>query len=146
MDNKKLEDFNKKLKTSNVAVIGLGVSNMPLIKYLKNLNVNVVVFDKRDIDKIDNNIIKYLRENNIIGNFGEEYLKNLKGFDIIFRSPSCRPDIQELIEEKKRGAIVTSEIEMVIKLCPGKVIGITGSDRKNNNNKFNIRNFKKSKI
>ena len=118
MENKKLIDFNNKLKISNIAVIGLGISNMPLIKYLKNLNANITVFDKRNIDKIDNNIIKYLRENNIVGNFGDEYLKNLKGFDIIFRSPSCRPDIQELIEEKKRGAIVTSEIEMVIKLCP----------------------------
>ena len=94
------------------------------------MNANVVAFDKRDIEKIDNNIIKYLRENNIVGNFGEKYLENLKGFDIVFRSPSCRPDTQELLEEKKRGAIITSEIEMVVKLCPGKVIGITGSDGK----------------
>ena len=130
MENKKLEEFNQKLKSSKIAIIGLGVSNIPLIKYLKNLNANVVVFDKRDIEKIDNNIIKYLRENNIVGNFGEKYLENLKGFDIIFRSPSCRPDTQEILEEKKRGAIITSEIEMVVKLCPGKVIGITGSDGK----------------
>ena len=130
MENKKLEEFNQKLKSSKIAIIGLGVSNIPLIKYLKNLNANVVAFDKRDIEKIDNNIIKYLRENNIVGNFGEKYLENLKGFDIIFRSPSCRPDTQELLEEKKRGAIITSEIEMVVKLCPGKVIGITGSDGK----------------
>ena len=130
MENKKLEEFNKKLQSSKIAVIGLGVSNMPLIKYLKNINANVAVFDKRDIEKIDNNIIKYLRENNIVGNFGENYLENLKGFDIIFRSPSCRPDTQELLDEKKRGAIITSEIEMVVKLCPGKVIGITGSDGK----------------
>lgn len=118
MENEKLIDFNNKLQNSKVAVIGLGVSNIPLIKYLKNLNVNITVFDRRNIDKIDNTIIKYLRENNIIGNFGDEYLKKLKEFDIIFRSPSCRPDIQELIEEKKRGALVTSEIEMLIKLCP----------------------------
>ena len=130
MENKKLEEFSKKLKASKIAIIGLGVSNMPLIKYLNNLNANIVVFDKRDLEKIDNNIIKYLRENNIVGNFGEKYLENLKGFDIIFRSPSCRPDTQELLEEKKRGAIITSEIEMVVKLCPGKVIGITGSDGK----------------
>ena len=130
MENKKLEEFNKKLQSSKIAVIGLGVSNIPLIKYLKNINANVVVFDKREIEKIDNNIIKYLRENNIVGNFGENYLENLKGFDIIFRSPSCRPDTQELLDEKKRGAIITSEIEMVVKLCPGKVIGITGSDGK----------------
>ena len=130
MENKKLEDFNKKLRTSKIAIIGLGVSNIPLIKYLKKLNADIVVFDKKGIEKIDNNIIKYLRENNIIGNFGEKSLENLKGFDIIFRSPSCRPDTQEILDEKKRGALITSEIEMVVKLCPGKVIGITGSDGK----------------
>lgn len=118
MDNQKLAEFNNKLKTSKIAIIGLGVSNMPLIRYLKELNSNLTVFEKKDIDKIDNNIIKYLRENNIIGHFGENYLDKLKGFDIIFRSPSCRPDIQALVDEKKRGAMVTSEIEMVIKLCP----------------------------
>ncbi len=130
MENKNLIDFNNKLKKSNIAVIGLGVSNIPLIKYLNNLGANITVFDKRNIEKIDNDIIKYLRENNIVGSFGEEYLKKLKGFDVIFRSPSCRPDTQELIEEGRRGALVTSEVEMVVKLCPGKVIGITGSDGK----------------
>lgn len=118
MQNEKLDKFNKNLQKSNIAVIGLGVSNIPLIKCLNNLNAKIIVFDKRNIEKIDNDIIKYLRDNNIIGCFGDDYLKNLKGFDIIFRSPSCRPDTQELIEEKKRGAIVTSEIEMLIKLCP----------------------------
>ncbi|MDO5557881.1 MAG: UDP-N-acetylmuramoyl-L-alanine--D-glutamate ligase [Clostridia bacterium] len=49
---------------------------------------------------------------------------------MIFRSPSCRPDRPEIIEEKKRGAILTSEIEIVMNLCPSKIIGITGSDGK----------------
>ena len=62
--------------------------------------------------------------------FGRNALENLKGFDIIFRSPSCMPTIREIVEEEKRGAIVTSEIEMLMKLCPGTVIGVTGSDGK----------------
>lgn len=145
MENKKLDEFNNKLKKSKVAIIGLGVSNMPLIKYLKNLNVDITVFEKKEIEKIDNNIIKTLRENNIICNFGEEYLKKLKGFDIIFRSPSCRPDIQEIIEEKKRGAIVTSEIEMLIKLSPCKIIGVTGSDGKTTTTSLIYEILKKAK-
>ena len=32
--NQKLEDFEKNLKFKKVAVIGLGVSNIPLIDYL----------------------------------------------------------------------------------------------------------------
>ena len=61
---------------------------------------------------------------------GEDYLSKLSGFDIIFRSPSCRPDIPEIEAETRRGAILTSEIEMLMKLCPGKIIGVTGSDGK----------------
>ena len=61
---------------------------------------------------------------------GEDYLQNLTGFDIIFRSPSCRPDLPEIKKEVERGAILTSEIEMLLALCPGKVIGVTGSDGK----------------
>ena len=52
------------------------------------------------------------------------------GFDIIFRSPSCLPTTPELVREQERGAILTSEVEMVITLTPSKVIGITGSDGK----------------
>ena len=62
--------------------------------------------------------------------FGKGYLEKLVGFDIIFRSPSCLPTVPELAKEAERGAIITTEIEMVIELCPGLVIGITGSDGK----------------
>ena len=54
--------------------------------------------------------------------FGKDSLENLKGFDMIFRSPSCMPNRKELEEEKERGAVVTSEIEMLMKLCPGTII------------------------
>ena len=54
----------------------------------------------------------------------------MKNFSVIFRSPSCRPDTPEIVEEVKNGALLTSEIEMLMKTCPGTVIGITGSDGK----------------
>ena len=40
------------------------------------------------------------------------------------------PTVPELVAEAERGAIITTEIEMVVELCPGLVIGITGSDGK----------------
>ena len=62
--------------------------------------------------------------------FGKECLQKLEGFDIIFRAPSCMPTRKELKEAENKGAIVTSEIEMLIEMCPGTVIGVTGSDGK----------------
>lgn len=128
--NKKLEEFERKLKNEKVAVIGLGVSNMPLLDYLYEKEANITVFDDKDEDKISKDIIDKIKSYNIRTFFGKESLKNLKGFELIFRSPSCLPTKPELISEKERGAIVTTEIEQLIKMAPCKIIGITGSDGK----------------
>lgn len=128
--NQKLKDFNEKLSVKKVAIIGLGVSNIPLLDYLKNLNSEVAIFDNRTKEKLPIDILNKIEEYNFQYFGGENSLENLKGFDIIFRSPSCLPTKPELEREIKNGAIVTTEIEMFMELFPGKVIGITGSDGK----------------
>ena len=119
--NNKLNEFNNKLKKSKIAIIGVGVSNLPLLDYLYELNCNVEVFSD---SKIEFNLSKYNYK------IHEDGLKDLVGFDIIFRSPGCLPTRSEIAKEKERGALVTTEVEQVIKLTPAKVIGITGSDGK----------------
>lgn len=128
--NKKLNEFNENIKGKKVAIIGLGVSNKPLIEYLYSLGAKITVFDNREQEKIDADIWDKVTKYNLKYYLGEDYLANLKGFDYIFRSPSCRPDLPEIEAEVNRGAILTSEIEMVLKLAPCKTIGITGSDGK----------------
>jgi len=128
--NEKLQEFNNYLKNRKVAIIGLGVSNIPLIEYLHKLNSIVTVFDSKEMDKIDSQIIERIMNYGMSYSFGEKYLEKLVGFDIIFRSPSCLPIVPELVKEAQRGAIITTEIEMVIELAPCLVIGVTGSDGK----------------
>ncbi len=128
--NQKLENFEKNLKNQKVAVIGLGVSNIPLIDYLKEKQANVTVFDDREEEKIDTNIINKVKQYEFQYFLGKGNLENLKGFDLIFRSPSCMPTKSELVAERERGAIVTTEIEQLMKMAPCKIIGITGSDGK----------------
>ncbi|MBP3502904.1 MAG: UDP-N-acetylmuramoyl-L-alanine--D-glutamate ligase [Clostridia bacterium] len=128
--NRKLEEFNAYISNKKIAIIGIGVSNIPLLDYFYKNNAKVTIFDKKTLDKLDDKVIEKISKYNIDYSLGENYLSKLIGFDVIFRSPSCRPDTKELVEEAKRGALITSEIEMLIKLCPGKVIGITGSDGK----------------
>lgn len=118
--NKKFQEFKEKLTTSKIAIIGLGVSNLPLLEYLYNLSCDVTIFQD---NKLEIDISKY--------NYPIHYgLKELKGFDIIFRSPGCLPSREELQEEISRGAYVTTEVAEVVRLTPSKVIGITGSDGK----------------
>lgn len=128
--NEKLEEFEKKLEKQKVAVIGLGVSNIPLIDYLYQKGAETAIFDDREENKIDKQIIEKIKEYKFTYYLGKDNLKNLKGYDIIFRSPSCLPTKTELVEEKARGAIITTEIEQLMKIAPCKIIGITGSDGK----------------
>ena len=128
--NKKLEEFNKNLFNKKVAIIGLGVSNIPLIDYMYDKKAKVTVFDDREEEKIPKEIINKIKKYKFETSFGKDNLSKLKEFNIIFRSPSCMPTKPELEEEAKNGAIVTTEIEMLMEMCPAKIIGVTGSDGK----------------
>lgn len=130
MQNQKLEEFNNYIRFRKVAVIGLGVSNLPLLDYLHEQKARVTVFDQRKIDDISKDVMDKITEYGFEFSLGNDYLSNLIGFDLIFRSPSCLPTVPELEAEANRGAIVTTEIEMLIEMCPAKVIGVTGSDGK----------------
>ncbi len=129
-ENEKLKEFNEYIKYRKVAVIGLGVSNLPLIDYLYEKKAQVTVFDERTIDEISKDIINKINIYEFKTSFGKNCLDNLKGFNIIFRSPSCLPTRPELQAEADRGAIVTTEVEMLMEMCPCKIIGVTGSDGK----------------
>lgn len=128
--NEKLIEFNRFLQNGKVAVIGLGVSNLPLIDYLYDLRAGVTVFDNRNIEEIPKAIMDKITQYNFEFSLGETNLSKLVGFDIIFRSPSCMPNQPALEAEEKRGSIITSEVEMLMEMAPCKIIGVTGSDGK----------------
>lgn len=128
--NEKLEKFKSDIKGKYVAIMGMGVSNTPLIRYLMDLDANITVFDKKTEDEIGKSVIEEYVLQGVQFSLGENYLDNLHGYDIIFRSPGIRPDIPPIQKEVERGAILTSEIEKLIELCPSKIVGVTGSDGK----------------
>ena len=132
--NDKLNEFEEYIKFRKVAIIGLGVSNLPLLDYMFDKKAKVSVFDEREEKQIPKDIMDKIKNYGFNFYIGKNSLENLNGFDIIFRSPSCLPTRKELQQEEKNGAMVTTEIEMLMKMCPCKIIGVTGSERKDNNN------------
>ena len=128
--NEKLIEFEEYIKNRKVAIIGLGVSNLPLIDYFHEKKSIVTVFDSREIGEISKEIIDKITNYAMEMSLGKGYLNKLKGFDLILRSPSCLPTIPELEEEANKGAIVTTEVELLMKMCPAQIIGVTGSDGK----------------
>ena len=129
-ENAKLKEFNNYIKNKKVAIIGVGVSNLPLIDYFYKKKANITIFDNKEKDQMSKEILEKISKYMLKTSLGENYLSELKGFDLILRSPSCLPTVKELELEEKNGAIVTTEIELFMKMCPCKIIGITGSDGK----------------
>ena len=128
--NEKLNEFNEYIKYRKVAIIGVGVSNLPLLDYLYEKKANVTVFEERNYEEIPKDITEKISNYGYIFHYGKDCLQYLKNFNVIFRSPSCLPTKPELVEESKRGAIVTTEVELLMEMSPAKIIGVTGSDGK----------------
>lgn len=127
--NNKLELFKERIKNKRVAVLGIGISNMPLIKYLVNLGVNVTAFDKNTFENLSDSLSQ-LNGFSVKYSLGANYLDELNGFDVIFRTPGMRPDLPQLVKAVENGAELTSEMEVFISLCPAQIIAVTGSDGK----------------
>lgn len=126
--NPKLEQFKKNVAGKNIAVIGIGVSNLPLIKMLSRFGANIVARDKKTAVQLAD-IYDELVSLGVKLVLGEGYLKDLKE-QIIFKTPGMRFDLPELMLARERGCVITSEMEAFFDLCPAKIIGVTGSDGK----------------
>lgn len=109
-------------KGKNVAVLGVGVSNTPLIKLLLNVGAYVTAYDENI--SIDKTILKNLGCKFILGK--DFFIKE----DIIFRTPGILPTHKALVEAKSRGAIITSEMQIFVSNCKAKIFAVTGSDGK----------------
>ncbi len=117
------------LKDKRVAVIGIGVSNTPLIERLLEGGVNVLACDRRQRADFGG-LIEKLEARGLKTALGPDYLDHLEGVDVIFRTPGMRPDLPQLVKAVEGGARLTSEMETFMALCPCKVIAVTGSDGK----------------
>ena len=122
-------EFKVFIKGKKVGVLGIGVSNIPLINFLLELGAEVTAFDKKDETQLGD-IGKDFINKGVKLSLGEDYLSRLKGFDVIFKTPGMRIDLPELVNAKNEGAHITSEMEEFVKYCPAKIYGITGSDGK----------------
>lgn len=124
----KLEEFKNNINGKKVMVIGIGISNLPLIKYLVSLGAEVTACDKREKEDLGTNYTE-LEPLGVKFNLGENYLENIDG-EIIFKTPGMRYDVPALNAARERGAVVTSEMEAFFDVCPSHIIAITGSDGK----------------
>ena len=117
------------LKGRTAAVIGIGISNTPLIDYLLDHGAKVTARDKKEIYELPKPLTARLDKKGVRLICGAGYLDGIEE-EIIFRTPGLRYDTPELAAAVERGAVLTSEMELFFELCPCRIIGITGSDGK----------------
>lgn len=123
-----LHEYISSINDKKIAVVGLGVSNTPLIEKLLEGGCSVRVCDRSSREAIGANADKVEAMGAVL-TLGESYLDNLDA-DIIFRTPGMRPDVPEFLKAIEKGSEITSEMEVFFKLCPCKIIAVTGSDGK----------------
>ncbi len=123
-------DFKNEILNKRVSVIGIGVSNIPLIRMLVSFGAKVWAHDKREKEQLGEIYDEFLA----LGvNFvlGEDYLKKIpEDIEYIFKTPGIRYDIPEILERIENGAKLSSEMDLFFDLCPAPIIAVTGSDGK----------------
>ena len=124
-----LDSYIQSLRGKSIAVIGLGVSNRPLLRLLLDAGYTVSVRDKRTREAFGEDEAAALEAAGCRLVLGDGYLAGITE-DVIFRTPGLHPFTPELAAAKARGALLTSEMEAFFTVCPCRIIAVTGSDGK----------------
>jgi len=133
----------QQLNNKKIALLGLGVENLALLKYLLKHKVScqVTICDQRSENELKNKLGNRGGSKKITYRAEANFNRNLEDFDVVFRSPgwpiAC-PGIQSAIQKKKIeshrfkiDAWLYSPMKLFFDLCPAKnLIGITGTKGK----------------
>ena len=122
------ETYFTALKNQKIAVLGLGVSNRPLVRLLLEFGCHVTGCDRTPREKLDPEVLE-LEQLGCKLHVGENYLEGVQA-DVVFRTPGMHPANPAIAALAAGGAQVTSEMEVFFEVCPCHLIGVTGSDGK----------------
>ncbi len=121
-----LTEYIDRLKGKTVAVVGVGVSNLPLLRLLAESGCDVTACDKCSAQELGA-VYTELSGLGVKFILGKHYIDKLD-FDVVFRTPGLHPF--KLKDAVRADTVVTSEMEAFFEVCPCRVIAITGSDGK----------------
>ena len=126
--NTAFDNYFNSLQGKRIAVLGLGVSNRPLVRLLLSHGCDVLGCDRTPREKLDEEILE-LEKQGCKLRVGDNYLEDIQA-DLVFRTPGMHPGNPALVKLADGGAEITSEMEVFFELCPCKIIAVTGSDGK----------------
>ena len=122
------ERYFTSIHDKKIAVLGLGVSNRPLVRLLLEFGCDVTGCDRTPREKLESEVLE-LEALGCKLHVGENYLEGLEA-DLVFRTPGMHPGNPALEALRAKGAEVTSEMEVFFEVCPCYILAVTGSDGK----------------
>ena len=122
------EQYFAALRGKKIVVLGLGVSNQPLVRLLLSFGCTVTGCDRTPREKLDASVLE-LEQLGCRLQLGEGYLEDLEA-DVVFRTPGMHPGNPALEKLRQQGAEITSEMAAFFRLCPCPILAVTGSDGK----------------
>ncbi len=124
-----LEKFYDFINNKSIALLGLGISNSPLVDLLLSHGARVSAHDKKKREDFSGTFISDLEKKGVRLFLGDGYLDSLDE-DIIIKAPGIRNDIPALVNAVERKAVLTSEMEIFFSVCDCEKLAVTGSDGK----------------
>lgn len=122
------DTLKSRLGGKHCAVLGVGISNTPLIDFLLDLGAIVSAYDQKNREALGD-LPDNLEWKGVTLTLGPAAFDEITA-DVIFKSPGIRPDIPGILRAVENGAELTSEMQLFFEYCPCHTIAITGSDGK----------------
>jgi UDP-N-acetylmuramoylalanine--D-glutamate ligase len=120
----------ERYRGKSVLILGLGANNRDLAGYLLGHGISVTIRDSLPSVR-DAFAASYPQlVEKATWQHMPDILKDLDGFDVLFRSPSIPIHTPALVKARARGAEITSQTRLFMDLCPAITVGVTGTKGK----------------
>ncbi len=114
-----------------VGIVGFGQKEgHATVEYLLKNGIVPTLFDNKPWDSWPEADREYIRSLKVNFIFGPDAFEELKGFDVVFRSPAVPRLHPQLLAQEKKGLVITSQTKWFFEHCPAKIVGVTGTKGK----------------
>jgi len=129
---KRADSVLNMLKGARVTVLGLGRfgGGVSLVRFLAEAGARVHVSDRAPAETLQSSVEAVAHLAGISFRLGAHSIEDVTNCDILFVNPAIPPHSELVVEARKRGVPIGTEIGLFLHLCPAPVIAVTGTSGK----------------
>jgi UDP-N-acetylmuramoylalanine--D-glutamate ligase len=117
------------LEDRSVGVVGLGIEGVDLARFLCRRNADVTISDSKTAEQLATRLDD-IRDLSVHLSLGSDIGDDLAQAEMVFVSQGVPLDLPGLRDLRDRGTPILSMTSLFLELCPGPIVGITGSSGK----------------